>query len=314
MKPAGERVRIGKTIRISGRMTVTQLSYFVSVCRTKSISRASAECFVTQPAISLAIREIEKEFGLILFYRRGNRLKLTQEGERLYEKATKLLGLYEELENDMSAVKNNRIPLRIGIAPLLSIVYFPELINDLRKIYPEISVTLFEYGSARAHELIYNDELDFALVNMEFYDIDKFNSVMLAEDRLLFYVSKSHPLGGRKIISVEDLKETPLALFNVDSVQNHLIRQRFEALNIRPDIVMHASQLMTIRKFLDEGKVGAFLFESLCSELDAYNAIEVDPPLPVKVGFIWKKGKYITSDMKKFLIFIDSIVEKRESR
>lgn len=302
-----------KTTRVSGRMTVTQLNYFVSVCRTKSISRASAECFVTQPAISLAIRELEKEFGVILFYRRGSKLTLTREGEKLYSRATELLGLYEELENEMSAVKHNRIPLRLGIAPLLSIVYFPGLINDLRKIYPEISITLFEYGSNRAHELVYNDELDFALVNMEFYDIDKFNRLTLAEDRLLFYVSKNHPLAGRKSVSVEDLKDIPIALFNVDSVQNRLIRQRFETLNIRPNIVMHVSQLMTIRKFLDEGKVGAFLFESLCGELGAYTAIEVDPPLPIKVGFIWKKGKYITSDMKKFLTFIDSIVEKRES-
>ncbi len=293
-------------------MTVTQLSYFVSVCRTKSISSASTECFVTQPAISLAIRELEKEFGVILFYRRGNKLKLTMEGEKLYSRATELLGLYEELENEMSQVRNNRIPLRIGIAPLLSIIYFPKMINDIRKIYPEISITLFEYGSNRAHELVYNDELDFALVNMEFYDIDKFNRVTFAEDRLLFYVSKDHPLAGKRCITVEDLGETPIALFNVDSVQNHLIRQRFEALNIRPNIVMHASQLMTIRKFLDEGRVGAFLFESLKGELEDYTAVEVDPPLPVKVGFIWKKGKYITSDMKKFLTFIDSIVKERE--
>ena len=194
-------------------MTVTQLKYFVSICRTKSISRASEECFVTQPAISLAIRDLEKELGIILFYRRGSKLKLTQEGERLYEKATELLGVYEELENEMSEVKNNRNPLRIGIAPLLSIVYFPKLINDIQKIYPEISIKLFEYGSNRAHELIFNDELDFALANMEFYDIDKFNRVKIAEDKLLFYVSKKHPLANKETISIEDLKDTPLALF-----------------------------------------------------------------------------------------------------
>ena len=299
-----------KETRARGRMTVTQLEYFVSVCRTKSISRAADECFVTQPAVSLAIRELEKEFGVILFYRRGSKLKLTGEGEKLYRKATQLLDVYEELENDMSEVKNNHYPLRIGIAPLQSIVYFPRLINNVRKVYPEISITLFEYGSGRAHELVYNDELDFALVNMEFYDIDKFNRVELAEDRLLFYVSKNHPLSQRKSVSMEDLRDTPLALFNVDSVQNRLIRTRFEALNIRPNIVMHVSQLMTIRNFLDEGKVGAFLFESLRPELEAYRAIEINPPIPIRIGFIWKKGKYITSDMKKFLTFIDTIAVK----
>ncbi len=291
-------------------MTATQLKYFVSVCRTKSISKASEECCVTQPAISLSIRELEKEFGVILFYRRGNRLILTQEGEKLYEKATKVLDIYDELESEMSEYKSHQIPLRIGIAPLLSIIYFPMLINEVRKIYPEISIKLFEYGSDRAHSLIYNDELDFALVNMEFYDIDRFNSTILTEDRLLLYVSKNHPLAEKKRITIEDIKDTPLALFNVDSVQNKLVKSRFDALGLKPNIVMHVSQLQTIKKFLDQNSVGAFLFDSLRHEMKDYVAIELDPPIPVKVGFIWKKGKYITSDMKKFLTFIDRFTSK----
>lgn len=292
----------------NGTMTTTQLKYFVSVCRTRSISKASEECFVTQPAISLSIRELEKEFGLILFYRRGNKLILTQEGEKLYEKATKVLDIYDELESEMCEYKNNKIPLRVGIAPLLSIIYFPMLVNEVRKIYPEISIRLYEYGSDRAHSLIYNDELDFALVNMEFYDIDRFNSKVLTEDRLLFYVSKDHPLAGKNKVAIADINDTPIALFNVDSVQNKLVRSRYDALGIKPNIVMHVSQLVTIKKFLDQNKVGAFLFDSLRREMRDYVALELDPPLPVKVGFIWKKGKYITSDMKKFLTFIDRFV------
>lgn len=291
-------------------MTTTQLKYFVSVCRTKSISKAGEECFVTQPAISLAIRELEKDFGLILFYRRGNKLILTQEGEKLYEKATKVIDIYEELESEMSECKNNKIALRIGIAPLLSIVYFPMIIDEIKKIYPEIAIKLFEYGSDRAHELIFNDELDFALANMEFYDIDKFNSVELSEDKLLFYVSKNHSLAQKEKITIDDIKETPLALFNVDSVQNTLIKNRFDALNIKPNIVMHVSQLITIKKFLDQNRIGAFLFDSLKDEMKDYVAIPLDPPLKVKVGIIWKKGKYITSDMKKFLSFIDMFASR----
>ncbi len=296
--------------RGNGAMTATQLKYFVSVCRTRSISKASEECFVTQPAISLSIRELEKAFGVILFYRRGNKLILTQEGEKLYEKATKVLDIYDELESEMTEYKNHRIPLRIGIAPLLSIIYFPLIINEVRKIYPEISIKLFEYGSDRAHSLIYNDELDFALVNMEFYDIDRFKSKVLTEDRLLFYVSKNHPLSERKVVTIEDINDTPLSLFNVDSVQNKLIKSRFDAVGLKPNIVMHVSQLQTIKKFLDQNSVGAFLFDSLRHEMKDYTAIEVDPPIPVKVGFIWKKGKYITSDMKKFLTFIDRFTAK----
>lgn len=291
-------------------MTATQLKYFVSVCRTKSISKASEECFVTQPAISIAIRELEKEFGVILFYRRGNKLVLTEEGELLYEKASRVLDVYEELESDMCGAKNKRIALRIGIAPLLSIVYFPLIIDEIKKVYPEISIKLFEYGSDRAHELISNDELDFALANMEFYDIDKFNAIELSEDKLLFYVSNKHPLAKKERITIEDINNMPISLFNADSVQNTLIKNRFDALNLNPNIVMHVSQLITIKKFLDQDRVGAFLFESLKAEMKDYKAIPLDPPISVRVGIIWKKGKYITSAMKKFLTFIDAFASE----
>ncbi len=288
-------------------MTIVQVSYFVAVCRTKSICKASEVCFVTQPAISLAIKSLEKEFGVILFYRRGNRLTLTREGEKFYGRATKLLDLSGEIENEMRDARMARHPLKVGIAPLLSISHVPPLFREMKRLYPEISLELFEYGSERAHELVGCDELDFALVNMEFSDLDKFGSLLFAKDRLLLYVSRKNPLAEKGHVTFEDLRECPLALFNADSVQNKLVRSRFAAMGIHPSIVMHASQLLTIKKFLDEDMAGAFLFESLRGEMKEYAQISLEPEMEIHVGFIWKKGRYFSSDMKKLLSYLKTI-------
>ena len=77
-------------------------------------------------------------------------------------------------------------PLRIGIPPMLSTVFFPELLIAFHDQYPEIAVVLEEYGSVRACNLVQDDTLDLALVNMEQYNIDKFNKALLQRSGCFF--------------------------------------------------------------------------------------------------------------------------------
>lgn len=107
-------------------MTLNQLRYFCTASRCHSITKAAEELYVTQPTVSVAIRDLEIEFGISLFYRKGNQLILTQEGEALYEKATYILQYCTELQADYSSMARVKPPLRIGIPPMLSTVFFPD--------------------------------------------------------------------------------------------------------------------------------------------------------------------------------------------
>lgn len=118
-------------------MTLNQLRYFCTASRCHSITKAAEELYVTQPTVSVAIRDLEIEFGISLFYRKGNRLILTEEGEELYNKATYILQYCTELQADYSSMARVKPPLRIGIPPMLSTVFFPELLiafhDNIRK-------------------------------------------------------------------------------------------------------------------------------------------------------------------------------------
>lgn len=108
-------------------MTLTQLEYFCMVCRYRSITRAADALFVSQPTISTSIRDLEKEFHLKLFNHGKNRISLTKDGESFYQKAEYILKQTQELYNDFSNSEENRRPLRIGIPPMISTVFFQEL-------------------------------------------------------------------------------------------------------------------------------------------------------------------------------------------
>ena len=284
-------------------MTLNQLRYFCTASRCHSITRAAEELYVTQPTVSVAIRDLEVEFGVSLFYRKGNQLVLTVEGETLYEKATYILQYCNELQADCSSMARVKPPLRIGIPPMLSTVFFPELLNAFQKEYPEIPVILEEYGSVRACNLVQNDTLDLALVNMEQYNIDKFNNILLANDQIVFCVNASHRLAKKEVVTTSEMARESLIFFNADSVQNQLLKQRFELDGYTPNIIMRGSQIYTTLQFLKTKKYGCFLYSSMTDKFTDIVGIPLIPPIQVKIGMIWKKGKYIRNDMQTFLNF-----------
>ena len=104
----------------------------------------STTLYVTQPTISMAIRDLEIEFGISLFSRKGNQLSLTQEGESFYKKATYILQYCNELQADYSSMSRIKPPLRIGIPPMLSTVFFPELLTAFHEKHHEIAVVMEE--------------------------------------------------------------------------------------------------------------------------------------------------------------------------
>lgn len=286
-------------------MTLNQLRYFYTASRCHSITKAAEELYVTQPTVSVAIRDLEIEFGISLFYRKGNQLILTQEGEAFYEKATYILQYCNELQADYSSMSRVKPPLRIGIPPMLSTVFFPELLTAFHQDYPEIAVMLEEYGSVRACDLVQNDTLDLALVNMEQYNIDKFHNVVLANDQVVFCVNKDHRLADKEIVTTKEMSKELLIFFNADSVQNQLLKTRFEMDGYIPNIVMRSSQIYTTLQFIKTGKYSCFLYSSMLDKFtdSEITGIPLNPPIHIKIGMIWKKGKYISGDMQTFLNF-----------
>lgn len=161
-------------------MTLTQLEYFCAVCRYHSITRAAEALFVSQPTISTSIRDLEKEFNLRLFTHGRNRITLTNDGEAFYQKAEHILKQTHELYADFAGMQESRHPLRIGIPPMISTVFFPR-ITDLFEQQYNIPIQLFEYGSIRARTLLDAEQIDVAVVNMDFYNLDKYNNYVMMD-------------------------------------------------------------------------------------------------------------------------------------
>lgn len=217
-----------------------------------------------------------------------------------------MLGYIKESSSELHDLGRQTPPIRIGIPPLLSTVYFPDIYVEFSKIHPEIHLELFEYGSIRAASLVNEETLDVSLVNMDFYDIDKMNSYPIDSDSFVFCVSPEHPLSREKELTVEMIKNEPIMMYNTDSVQTNTLMGLFERHGIKPNIIMHASQLHTIRQFIAQRLGGAFLYESVIRNQPDIVGIPMNPPIEQQIGLVWKKGIYINSSVEKFITYIQN--------
>ena len=180
-------INFNKTTDTRGNfsMKLTQLEYFCVAARYHNITKAAKELFVTQPSISNAIKALEEEFGVNLFFRNNNKLTLTPEGELFYKSAEGLLAHADSVETEFHELRKKITPIRIGIPPMLGTIYLPELYLSLKENFPEVDFRLFEFGSIKACELVLEEKLDIAIVNAEQPAIDKCNRLRTGCRRLL---------------------------------------------------------------------------------------------------------------------------------
>lgn len=291
-------------------MTLTQLTYFCAVCRAHSITRAAETLYVSQPTISTALRDLEKEFHCRLFIHGKNRISLTDEGADFYEEALRILKETERLKNRFDQRELER-PLRIGIPPILSTVCIPDLTDRFEK-EKGISVELYEYGSIREGELVEKEELDVALGNLDVYNLDTFNYFSMMNDSYVFCLSKNHPLLREGKTAMEDLVRLPILLFNTDSVSTETLISYFRSRQVEPRIKMYCSQLMTMLQVLERGDCAAVLYRSIPVDKEKFVKIPISG-LSCKVGILWKKGVFIQENLQHFINFVKKDVRTKRN-
>lgn len=284
-------------------MKLHQMYYFDTVCRLGSVSRAAEELHISQPSVSCSIRELEEEFGISLFHRVKKRLVLTSEGEFYLSRIQPILRLTDELDNEMKQFGTRQNQLKLGVPPMIGTILFPTMFKNFKPMYPDIHLDIVEYGSKQTTELVDNDMLDMAIVITNGLDTSSFHVIEILETQMILCVRNDHPLSALSTVTLDSLDQEPLILLKEDSYQNMILKQRFAAMNIKPDILTYSNQLMTVERFICEGIASAFLFPELITGKPEITGIPLAEPIPVKIGLIWKKEKKISGSISRFINF-----------
>lgn len=184
-------------------MTIRHLKIFIAVAETGQMSKAAKSCYLTQPTVSQAIRELEEHYGTLLFERLSKRLHITLSGQKLLIHAQKLLSEYTHLEESMRG-ESRKKQLRIGATMTIGTCLLPKLLNTLEQELPGLLPSSFIANTSIVEKQLLDGSLDIALVEGTLTNSDLI-SVPAIDDYLVLACSKDHPLAKKDTITLDEL-------------------------------------------------------------------------------------------------------------
>lgn len=192
-------------------MTIRHLKIFLSVCDNGcNTTKAAEELHMTQPAVSLAIRELEQYYGVVLFDRIGRRLKITEAGQRLGEYSSHILSLFDDMEMGMRNWDSFGI-LRVGSSITIGSQFLPNYVKAFYNRFPGTEVRVTVGPSEQLEQKLLNNELDFALIEGASH-ISSFISEEFMEDHLTVICPARGSFRQGQQISIEEFRRQKFLL------------------------------------------------------------------------------------------------------
>lgn len=282
-------------------MTLTELKYIVAVAREKHFGHAAEACFVAQPTLSVAIKKLEDELGVVIFERGGTEISTTPLGAQIVAQAERVL---EQTASIKEIAKQNKDPLagqfRLGIIYTIAPYLLPQLVKTMIERVPQMPLILQENFTARLIELLRQGELDAAIMALPFADQGLIVQP-LYDEPFVVATPKHHPWANRKSISSEELKsETMLLLGNGHCFRDQVLEvcpemARFSTAGDGISRTFEGSSLETIRHMVASGIGITVLPHASVPDMDSKDGmlryIPFASPAPSRrVVIAWRKS------------------------
>ena len=212
-------------------ITLKQLQVFICIAQEKTITAAAQKLFLSKPAVSMSLAELEKQLGHKLFERKKNRLLINEWGEKLLPLADQQLEHSKTINHLFNQQTNRDITLRIGSSNTIGNHITPFLLSDFRETTQHFNQSLLIDNSSRICQQIKEFKLDFALIEGYIFD-NQLQLTKWLKDEMVVVCNSNHPLTKKKSINWHDLEDQQWILREVGSgTREFFIRNIGEKLN-----------------------------------------------------------------------------------
>ncbi|WP_335997631.1 LysR family transcriptional regulator [Fusobacterium polymorphum] len=282
-------------------MDLRVLKYFLVVATERNISNAAKILFVSQPALSKQLKELEEELGVILFKRGNRNITLTEDGVYFLSKTKEILSLVDITVSNLKQKDIISGEINIGAAETLQLEKIFKIISYMTKEFPNIKTNI---TSGNADEIILKLDsglLDFAII-VGFIDKNKYEHLSLPwYDKWGLLIRKDNSLSKKKYIIKDDLKNIPLIISKQTNVDNFLAEWLGE--NIDNFNIVATYNLLYNATLMAKENIGNVLCLDGIINTNSSNLkfLPLKPELKTSLSIIWKKNKSLSNVAKKFL-------------
>jgi LysR family hydrogen peroxide-inducible transcriptional activator len=234
-------------------MTFNELRYLVAIAQEKSFGRAAQRCFVSQPALSVAIQKLEEELGTQLFERGKTEVTVTPVGERIVEQAQKVLEEAARIREIAQAGRNQLVgTFRLGVIYTVAPYLLPDLIPALNERAPQMPLEIEENLTEFLEATLKSGRIDAAIIAMPFQP-PGVATEFLYEEPFQVVVPQNHRWARRKSIEPSELAGEHTILLNVGHCFRDQVLDACPELNRGDAPVTRTNSLETVRNMVASG-------------------------------------------------------------
>ena len=233
-------------------MTVIQLEYLLAVANFGSFSVAAEHCFVTQPSLSMQIKALEEELGVMLLDRSKKPVMPTRAGEAVIEQARETLKEFNSIKEVVSQLKGEIAgKIRLGVIPTIAPYLLHRFIPEFVHRYPKVELEVREMQTAYIIDALNHDRIDVALVAGGTCG-DGIMEYELFDDRFYAYVSPSNSLYNKSNVRIEDIDMRELVLLSVGNCLRDQVLELCQARSSVPSrYYFESGSLDTLMRIVD---------------------------------------------------------------
>ena len=283
-------------------MEIRQLEYFLMVSRVNSFTRAAERLYVSQPAVTNAVKSLEDELGIQLFDRSQKQALLTTEGKIFFAHVEQIMtGISNTLE-EINSLKNlGAGVVNIGLTSLGGIPSSVFLLKEFVESYPNIKISVREDETEKLQKLLVEDKLDFAFI-FSGEEKSALAYLKLPPQELTLCCNRRHRFRRQNVLPLEELLSEPLIL--------HKSTKENFAKNFQ-NVVAEISHVQTIKSLVSAGIGVSILPEEIFEQDDNLIGVAIEPPIYLQPVIAYKKNRKQSHAAEAFLASVNKgVVEK----
>lgn len=250
-------------------MNLHHLRIFHTVAQRRSITAAAGDLLLSQPAVSLQIKALERELGLPLFERGGARLRLTQAGEMLDRSAASMLHAKDEVERSIAELRDGtRGRLLLGAGATGGMYVLPRILQAYRRLWPDTEIQLHMGSTDHLLDRIVQNALDVVLVGGPIED-RRFEVEPVCADELVLIAAPSHPIASVARVTLREVANVPFIVPEGGSRTRLLVERRFREAGVPLRIAMQLPGTEGVKRGVEAGlgigMVSGYAIEAECA-------------------------------------------------
>ncbi|MGQ9590617.1 MAG: LysR family transcriptional regulator [Planctomycetota bacterium] len=283
-------------------MEFDHLKGFYFVAKLGSFTEAASRLYLTQPAISLQVKALEKEVGERLFDRVGRTIRLTPAGSVIFKHVEELIGKLNEIQRVVGEIKNlecGRVDL--GASDTTSMYVLPGLIEAFRSAHPKVDVSIVSLFSLEVTRKVLDREVDLGIVTIAEVP-EVLATVPLYRQRFVCIAAKAHPLAARKLVSAKDLASSPIIGLSKHSLTRRQVDGYLAQAGASCTPFLELSNFEIVKSYVAAG-LGVALVPEVAVEgcSDRFSIVALEEAPSVQLGIVYRKDREFSRPARTFL-------------